>query len=319
MLVITLPHLLGIFVHYHHGYHTAKGVSCPSVEFCNSTSIPRGRLLNFCSQDRKISLSCLEQQAYNELKKKVCLQTMEQDHKTNRYECHIQPVFLSQGKFNPSMNVLFQFQYTPPIVRVCNAGARKMKYDPDFLKTVYLGIDLPLRYAIPCCALIFINVALVVTLRKVQQRHSNISQTATQSLFNLPALRNALGISFAFLICHTGGAGLFVLNVPRAFVGRSKGIVGTTANVFVEDSTATKELEMKYSALLLAALNSSVNIVLFCFFLPTFRNHWSSMFTTHHKKDCHTGPYSTDSIPEITTLEEMELPRLDKVSTKNKG
>ena len=118
---------------------------------------------------------------------------------------------------------------------------------------------------------------------------------------------------FAFLLCHTGGAGLFVLNVFRAFSGHSKGIVGMTVNVFLEDSMATTGLEMKYSALLLAAINSSVNIVLYCLFLPSFRRHW--ILLVIGKLTRTTGPQSKEPTVEITQLEEMQLSRPDDVSS----
>ncbi len=312
MLVITLPHLLGNFVEYHHSSHTARADFCPPKEFCNSTSIPDTHHLSFCDQHRKQkSLSLTEEQVYTQLKSKMCAQDM---NYTVYKKCHIPAVSIPATKFKPSINALFQFVHFGVKLKrrlkvtVCSVAATAMKYDPDFVKAVYLGLDLPLRYAIPCCTLAVLNIALVVTVRRAQQRHSDISQTVKKSLLRLPALRSALGIVFVFLICHTGGAGLFVLRAFRVFARPSKGLVGTTVNVFMGDSMANTGLEMKYSALLLAAVNSSINIVIYCLFLPSFRRRWKSLFICHVRGSCKskTGPKAREPT-YIIPLAEIDL------------
>ncbi len=224
-----------------------------------------------------------------------------------------QPIYESKDKFEPVLNVMYHFYryWTKNIsnatgldVSVCKIGAAPMRYDIDFVKAVYLGIDLPLRYIIPCCLLAFINIVLVVTVRKAQRHHSDISQTASTSLINTPVLRSALGIVFVFLICHTGSTGLFVLDVFRAFAKHNKGFLATSVNAFLEEDLATTGLEMKYSALLLAAINSSVNIVLYCFFLPHFRHQWRVYFLCSQE---HKPAPKQEAMSDIP-LEETVLP-----------
>ncbi len=108
LLVISLPHLLGNFVEYHHGSHTARGDYCPAAGFCNSTSIPHGRLLKFCDRDRKtLLLSPQEKHAYEQLKHEMCVQVSEHNYTLDEeYECHIPPVHASAGKFKPSVTIV---------------------------------------------------------------------------------------------------------------------------------------------------------------------------------------------------------------------
>ncbi len=104
-----------------------------------------------------------------------------------------------------------------------------------------------------------------------------------------------------FLGCHTGGFGLFIVDVCRAFENSQGDGLGTTVNVFLGEDQATRGLEMKGSAYLLAALNSAVNILLYCFFLPTFREKWLSFFTL----DCKKRSTSRRDVQNLIPLEEV--------------
>ncbi len=312
MLLITLPHLLGNFVYYHHGSHTARATECPDREFCNSnlTAMPMQENLKFCNQnDNTRSLTEWEQDVYARFAEELCDMAKQYDDAGERYwVCRGEPMSISASKFSPSLNILYRFTnygLFPYEAQICRVDVSAMKYDSDFVKAVYLGIDLPLRYVIPCCLLAVINILLVRSVRKAQRRHSEISQTASTSLLNLPVLRSAVGIVFIFLICHTGGVGLFVLNVFRAFSKHNEGFIGTGVNVFIDEGMATMGLEMRYSALLLAAVNSSVNIVLYCFFLPTFRKQWKLLFVPRGEWKIRKKP--KEPIPPIIPLEEIEL------------
>ncbi len=306
MLIVTLPHLLGSFVKYHHGSHTARSYWCPNYTFCNSTPIPQPQEgIASCNQHRNAnSLSSSERKIYRRLTVELCNLASRDNYRDRT--CVDQPLTVSATKYSPAVTFLFNFFQTGHLrnLFVCTVAESAMRYDIDFVKAVYLGLDLPLRYIIPCLSLVVINTVLVVTVRKAQRRHSDISQTARKSLINMPVLRSALGIVFVFLVCHTGAAGLFVLDVIRAFAEQNTGFVGTSVNAFIKEDTATQGLEMKYSALLLAAINSSVNIALYCFFLPTFRSHWVLSFTP--KQQCKAGAKPRKAIPDIIPLEEIQ-------------
>ncbi len=307
VLLITLPHLLGNFVHYHHGSHSARADRCPSLAFCNSPTLPTGGNLTSCNENG--SVTCLTQSEQDVFKRHMAeLCVLAKKHNYKAEACRGQPISVSAVKFTPSLNILYDMYNRDGLLyraKICKVGSAAMKYDPDFVKAVYLGIDLPLRYVIPCCLLVLINILMIRSVRKAQRRHSDITKTASVSIVNLPALRSTLGIVFVFLICHTGGAGLFVLNVFRAFNKRKEGYIAAGGNVFIGEGMATTGLEMRYSALLLAAINSSVNIVLYCFFLPAFRKRWKLPFV------CCGGRKSwrklVEPIPDIIPLEEIEL------------
>ena len=128
-----------------------------------------------------------------------------------------------------------------------------MRHDPDFVKAVYLGLDLPLRYILPCCVLVFINIRLLIAVHKAQQRHKDLTQSCRRSLLDLPVLWSTVAIMFVFLACHTGGAGLFVLDLYRIFADTTGGLL-TPVNAFIPEYQATMGLEMTYVAYLLAAV-----------------------------------------------------------------
>ncbi len=200
-------------------------------------------------------------------------------------------ISVPSGKFTPLYfaEMDYHSQRERNSLHVCSLDARAMRYDPDFVKAVYLGIDLPLRYAIPCLILVFLNISLVVSVRKGNRRHTEITKTAKKSLFNLPVLRSVVGIVSVFLGCHTGGIGLFILDIFRVFEnGDGKGL-RTTVNVFLHKDQAITGLEMKGSAFLLAAVNSAVNILLYCFFLPAFGQKWVSFFSLDRKQRLRSG------------------------------
>ncbi len=317
MLFISLPHLLGNFVRYPHGPHVGRSRHCPFRSFCENVS-SISVLHKSCNEQQDNSFSPSKQEAYNRFTSGLC--DLAEKSNYNDSVCFSQPVYVPTDKFKHHFNALYDFysyrryvqdQYVEVHelqVTLCSVAASAMRYDIDFVKAVYLGIDLTLRYVIPCGILVFTNIALVVSVRKAQRRHSDISQTASTSLLNMPVLRTALGIVFVFLICHTGGAGLFILDVFRAFAEQTKGFIGTTVNVFMDEDLATQGLEMKYSALLLAAVNSSLNVAMYCFFLPNFRNYWRLLFLCRCK--CKMPQMFKKTIQGLIPLEEMETPSL---------
>ncbi len=212
--------------------------------------------------------------------------------------CYWRHISVLSGKFRPTYfaEINYDVDHERNSLHVCSLETRTMRYDPDFVKAVYLGIDLPLRYVIPCLVLVVLNVCLVVTVRKANRRHSEIAQTARTSLFNLPVLRSVVGIVSVFLGCHTGGIGLFILDIFRVFEdGHGHGL-RTTVNVFLDKDRATTGLEMRGSAFLLAAVNSAINILLYCFFLPTFREKWVSFFTLGRKQRSASSKDGQDQI-----------------------
>ncbi len=304
MLVISLPHLLGPCIQYFYGSHMVIIRACPkNGTFCNLTSSQWE--VNVCGEKsfagRNISYSELGE--YQGFVDAMCSQF------SNRaicwWECGCQLVSLPVGKFRHTYFAEIDYEARlrtnyPKLknsLRVCSLDMKSMRHDPDFVKAVYLGIDLPLRYIIPCLVLVVLNIYLVVVVRKANQRHSEIANTSRTPLLNLPVLRSVVGIVFVFLGCHTGGIGLFIIDIFRVFENSDRVGLGTTVNVFLGENSATRGLEMKGSAYLLAAVNSVINILLYCFFLPTFREKWVSFFNVGRKQRSPSKEPAQDLIP----------------------
>ena len=299
MLVVSLPHLLGPYVQYLYGSHLVRIRACPRKgTFCNLTSSQWE--VNVCGEKsfagRNVSYSELGE--YQMFADAMC------SHFSNRTICWLgcgcQLVSLPAEKFRRTYFAEIDYEArlkagSPKLknsLSVCSLDMKSMRHDPDFVKAVYLGIDLPLRYIIPCLVLVVLNVYLVVVVRKANQRHSEITNTSRTSLLNLPVLRSVVGIVFVFLGCHSGGIGLFIIDIFRVFENSDRVGLGTTVNVFLGEDRATRGLEMRGSAYLLAAVNSAINILLYCFFLPAFRDKWVSFFNlsrkqrSNSKRDC---------------------------------
>ena len=306
MLVVSLPHLLGPCVQYFYGSHMVRIRACPrNGTFCNLTSSQWE--VNVCGEKafagRNVSYSELgEYQAFVDA---MCSQF---SNRTICYwgRCGCQLVSLPARKFRRTYFAEIDYEALSVralslklknSLRVCSLDMKSMRHDPDFVKAVYLGIDLPLRYIIPCLVLVVLNVCLVVVVRKANQRHSEITKTPRTSLLNLPVLRSVVGIVFVFLGCHTGGIGLFIIDIFRVFENSDRVGLGTTVNVFLSENSATRGLEMKGSAYLLAAVNSAINILLYCFFLPNFRDKWLSFFNLSRKQRSNSKRDCQDLIP----------------------
>ncbi len=293
MLVISLPHLLGTCVRYFYGSHLVRTRWFRSTHFsqsyCNHS--PSQYEFHVCDDTLQSgrNVSYLE---LGEFMDSLCREV--EKGRIDDWEVSSVP----SSKFRPLYFAEIDSDGDDDeMFHVCRLDTRAMRYDPDFVKAVYLGIDLPLRYAIPCLVLVILNVCLVVAVRKANRHHNEITKTVKRSLFNLPVLRSVVGIVSVFLGCHTAGIGLFILDIFRVFEDTKGGGLRTTVNVFLHKDRATTGLEMKGSAFLLAAVNSAINILLYCFFLPTFREKWVSFFSLPRKQRSASAKTVQDLIP----------------------
>ncbi len=111
---------------------------------------------------------------------------------------------------------------------VCNSTPTSMRHDPDFVKAVYRGIDLPLWYIIPCLALVAFNIRQLVAVYQAQKLHKQIiGDTSPVSLLDLPVLKSAGAIIPVFAFCHTGGLGMYLTDTIRAFYSQALNSRGT--------------------------------------------------------------------------------------------
>ncbi len=218
MLVVSLPHLLGACVRYFDGLHLITIRSCPcdrNLSSCDvSSSVWEIRMCNdTLSSDRSYSYSELgEQQTFVDA---VC-----NISGSCSLGCGYGFVSIPVDKFKPTYFVRVDYdarqagQLEKNSLRVCPLDTKYMRSDPTFVKAVYLGIDLPFRYAIPCCFLLFLSIRLVNAVYKARKRNRALTRKAFKSLLNLPAFWNTVCIVFVFLVCHTGGAH-FIMFIER--------------------------------------------------------------------------------------------------------
>ncbi len=284
MLVISLPHLLGTCVHYFHGSHLVRSRSCLKDQdgFCNRSIASSRWEIHMCD-DAHNSAPKTQNLSYSELgEHQRFVDTLCGNHSTSRLSCwgycacHLDS--LSPVKFTPTYRVDIHVDYSGGCqLHICRTAKKAMRYDPEFVKAVYLGLDLPIRYIIPCCVLVFINICLVVSVFRAKKRHSNMTGKSVSSLLNLPIFWSVVCIVLVFLGCHTAGVGLFVKDLYSVF-GDPRG-VENAINLYLDENFATTlGLEMKAVAFLLPAVNSTINIFLYYLFLPVFRKEWSLLF-----------------------------------------
>ncbi len=313
MLVISLPHLLGTYVRYFYGSHMVRIRACTKdrnftrQDLCNLSSSHWEVHVCGDTDSSRQNISYAELGQYQSFVDGMCDRVSRTKYSCYLSDCECNVTSVQGRKFQTTYfaEVDYDVRQKEHVInnsiRVCSLDMKTMRYDPDFVKAVYLGIDLPLRYVIPALVIVAMNIYLVVIVRKANQRHSEITQTSRTSLLNLPVLRSVIGILFVFLGCHTGGFGLFIVDVFRAFENSQGDGLGSSVNVFLKEDRATRGLEMKGSAYLLAALNSAINILLYCFFLPTFREKWLSFFTL----GCKQRSTSRKDVQDLIPLEEV--------------
>ncbi len=291
--IITLPHLLGFTIAYHHGSHSMEVPCSNKHEICNYLS---DRMLSddeipwtvdLCGNKSDLqNLSTSEVLRLKNIPELLNIWCNSTTESTNSTAC--QPVRMPGAKFAPHLIADFRtvkklingtLEVSKFLLTVCNSTPASMRHDPDFVKALYLGIDLPLRYIIPCLALFVINIRLLVAVYQAQKQHKRIiGDTSPVSLLDLPVLKSVGAIILVFAFCHTGGLGMYITDVIRAAYGHAlNSPTGNTA-VFLDENSATQALLFRYTSYVLSAVNSSINVILYCLYLPTFRQYWKKLF-----------------------------------------
>ncbi len=297
-LLLTLPHILGYTVRYHYGSHSLYGLCDGALEVCNiwmNSSVSSAepvpwKLVSPGKEETFAKSHDLKSKHRNitQLLDSWCLKYVFAPY-TKNSTCK-ELFHLPAPKFVPhlvaglsfwgELKLGFRWEITQIELSASNSMAGVMKHDPDFVKAVYLGIDLLMRYVIPCIALVVINVRLLVAVYRAQKRHKRIiGDTSPVSLLDLPVLKSVGVIVVVFAVCHSGGMGIYVIDIMRVFAGEALGAMTTGGMaIFLDERSASDALRFRYTAYLLAAVNSSVNILIYCLYLPAFRQYWKKMF-----------------------------------------
>ncbi len=213
MFLITLPHLLGFTVTYHHGSHSIeapiikKSQKYAFCDFLSHNESSDNEVLWTVAQcgntngSQNLSTSeVLSLRHIPQLLNTWCNSTTET--KSSIY------IRIPAAKFRPNLvsRLRFGVRYSDGtkeiagvFLTICNSTRSSMRHDPDFVKAVYLGVDLSFRYVIPCLALIVINIRLLVAVYKAQKRHKRIiGDTTPVSLLDLPVLKSVGAIVLVF-------------------------------------------------------------------------------------------------------------------------
>ncbi len=279
-LLISLPHLVGNFVRYHQGEHFVSVTECPGQPemLCDvNETIMALRVENATIRNRHCpATQHSDPGLHHYLLREFC--SVVKDHNFTS-ACEYQPVHVKAAKF--AIPVVASIVSVAPLeIDTCHRTSESMRHDPDFVLGTYIGVDIPMRYVIPCTMLVVLNVKLMRAVRRAQKRHAEITQAAITSLIKFPVLKSVLAIVFVFLVCHTGGLGIFILDLLRTFAGNSHRAspYGSAIQIYINEDLATAGLATRCIAFLLSAINSTVNIVIYCFFLPIFRQHWQNLF-----------------------------------------
>ncbi len=279
-LLISLPHLVGNFVRYLQGQHFVSITECPG-QLKVLCDVNETRMVSRAEKARIKNQHCpathhADASLRHYLLREFCAVAQDQNFTS---ACEYQPVRVKAARFVPLV-VASIVSVTPLEIDICDRMAEAMRHDPDFVLTTYIGVDIPMRYVIPCSILAVVNVKLVLAVRRAQRRHAEIAKAAVTSLIKLPVLKSVLAIVLVFLVCHTGGLGIFILDLLRTFAGNSHrgSPYGSTIQTYLKEDLATAGLTTRCMAFLLSAINSTVNIVIYCFFLPIFRRHWRELF-----------------------------------------
>ncbi len=167
MLVITLPHLLGSCVRYFQGSNLVRIWVCGEDRYighrhlCNvSSSQWEVQVCGNTASGRTVSYSDLGE--YQAVVETMCSgQFRGGGGCWYKHGCGCQLISVSAVKFDAPYiaEIEYHAQREANPLRVCSLGhgRKAMRYDPDFVKVVYLGIDLVLRYIIPCLVMFFLT------------------------------------------------------------------------------------------------------------------------------------------------------------------
>ncbi len=325
-LVVSLPHLLGGFIKYYHQPHLVRFVGCDVIKTtCDNwerrASTEDSIYVYTCSKESQERVDLSYALNYTEAKRYInVIQAACSFQKEADYTICYRPVSVPAAKFDISMIIGVD---TSSEVDVCNSTEDYMRHDSEFVKAVYLGVDLPLRYAIPVIALAITNICLVLAVRRAQNKHADITRTARVSLFNLPVLKSVAAIVFVFLICHTAGSAIFIMNIVHPLLGRTylAMLEHSQTNTLLHSDTHRKTLVFKHLGLLLASVNSSINVVVYCCFLPIFRHIWKIYWCKITKEEIHqNAQFGNLPVPRgsVVSWKEMQFTEEGSVVSRHK-
>ncbi len=139
----------------------------------------------------------------------------------------------------------------------------------DFSLGYIFGVIFPLRYIIPSTVLIYTNIRLVQLVRSSRKQHSaalaSRGKPSGKESHKTGILTTVIVVASTFLLLNTLALTLDVWEV----VVRNVDFLHLPTNFY----------DFPYITSVTSAVNSMVNIGIYCYFLPQFRKRWLAMWT----------------------------------------
>ncbi len=139
----------------------------------------------------------------------------------------------------------------------------------EFGRAYALGVVFPFRYVIPVLCLIFTSVNLLRAVRKSTTNQRVLAAHSAEErriLASSSMLKIVLTVTVVFILCHTLGLGCYLSIILYSFN------VGTGMNYVIGLLCPVGGLA--------TAINSSINVIVYCFFLRQFRDKWIKLWKT---------------------------------------
>ncbi len=133
---------------------------------------------------------------------------------------------------------------------------QQLQLDPNFT-AIYQALEFVFRFAVPSTILIYCNVKLVHAVKQAQSRRADMVTQSNVTSLSLNLIKIVVVIVGVFMINHLAALILFIMAAPGPDNFRL----------------------LIAASLVFAVINSSANVLIYCFFLPKFRHFWKMIWS----------------------------------------
>ncbi len=141
-------------------------------------------------------------------------------------------------------------------------GYKALWADTSYTRGYYIGVDFPLRYVIPLLLLAFTNIRLLQAVYRSRKSSGELQRQGGGQRQSMNAVKSVTAILTVFIVCQTLGMGMFVRYV----------LDNDQVDVIYQSMAGIIAINMESRlTTFVIAVNSSVNCLIYCAFLPQFR------------------------------------------------
>ncbi len=143
---------------------------------------------------------------------------------------------------------------------------RPLWHNAAFRYGYFFGIVIPFMYALPSLVILYmlyVNIRLVRIVRKAHVRHSTLVHP--EETANTGILKTVVAVAGIFLLLHTPALGA---DISWLVAAGSQGINGINYTYYGYLGVVSELLYIITGVL--SAINSTVNVLIYCWFLPLF-------------------------------------------------